>query len=160
MDLRKDNPQKDRKVISWLAHHNPKRDNFDDHVIYIFNYAVCIGCFAFLLGAALALIIGNIFYYSIINFISFPLILIFFLICWIPSIFQYTIQIVKKKPWRNRGIKFICRFLYPLGSIILIFKVPLWGFIIAIPAGYLIIIIRKIKNKTLIAQRQLKPIET
>jgi len=72
-----------------------------------------------------------------------------FLIGWIPSIFQYGIQIIRKKPLKNRIIKFTCRFLYPVGSIIFIFKSPIWGFALAIPAGYVIIYIRKIKNKTL-----------
>ncbi|MCK4379868.1 MAG: hypothetical protein KAW51_01940, partial [Candidatus Lokiarchaeota archaeon] len=98
--------QKDKKIIHWLAHHNPKRDDFDDHVFYIFNYAVCIGCFAFTLGATVALIIGNIFYYSIVNFIGLPIFLMIFLVCWIPSIFQYTIQIIRKKPLKNRTVKF------------------------------------------------------
>ncbi|MFW9989642.1 MAG: hypothetical protein ACFFC3_13385 [Candidatus Odinarchaeota archaeon] len=143
--------QKDVKIIHWLAHHNPRRVDFKEHVFFIFNYAVCIGCFVFILGATFALIIANIFYYYIVNFISLPIFVMTFLICWIPSIFQYTIQIIQKKPFRNRLIKFICRFLYPFGSILLIFKSPLWGFIIAIPAGYLIIIIRKKKNKILIS---------
>ena len=155
MHHQKDDLQKDKKIIHWLAHHNPNRDDFDDHVFYIFNYAVCIGCFAFALGAAVALIIGNVFYYSIVNFISLPIFLTIFLVCWIPSIFQYTIQIFTKKQLKNRTFKFICRVLYPIGSILLIFKSPLWGFLISIPAGYLIIIIRKKKNKTLISQRKL-----
>ena len=156
MHHQKDDLQKDKKIIHWLAHHNPKRDDFGDHVFYIFNYAVCIGCFAFALGAAVALIIGNVFYYYIVNFISLPIFLIIFLICWSPSIFQYAIQIIIKKSLKNRAIKFLCRVLYPIGSILLIFKSPLWGFLISIPAGYLIIIIRKIKNKTLISKRKLK----
>ena len=143
--------QKDKKtIVDWLAHHDPKRDDFNDHVFYIFNYAVCIGCFAFLLGATFALIIGNLFYYYIVNSISLPIILMIFFICWIPSIFQYLIQIIRKKLLKNRLIKFICRFLYPIGSIIFIFKSPIWGFALSIPAGYVIIYIRKIKNKTLI----------
>ncbi|MFX1501161.1 MAG: hypothetical protein ACFFDH_09390 [Promethearchaeota archaeon] len=148
--------QKDIKVIHWLAHHNPKREDFNEHVFYIFNYAVCIGCFAFALGAVFTLIIANIFYYFIVNFINLAFFLIIFLICWIPSILQYTIQILVKKPLKNRAIKFVCRFLYPIGSILLIFKSPLWGFIITIPAGYLIIIIRKKKNKTLISKCKLR----
>jgi len=156
MHHQKDDLQKDKIVIHWLAHHNPKRDDFDDHVFYIFNYAVCIGCFAFALGAVFALIIGNVFYYYIVNSISLPILLVIFLVCWIPSIFQYTIQIKRKKSLKNRTVKFLCRVLYPIGSILLIFKSPLWGFIISIPAGYLIIIIRKIKNKTLISQRKLR----
>lgn len=156
MHHQKENPQEGKKILHWLAHHNPRREDFDDHVFYIFNYAVCIGCFAFTMGAAVALIIGNIFYYYIANFISFPIFLIIFLICWIPSIFQYTIQIMTKKPLENRAIKLICRVLYPIGSILLIFKSPLWGFVIAIPTGYLIIIIRKKKNKTLISKCKLK----
>jgi len=152
----KDGPKKDIKIIHWLAHHNPKREDFNEHVFFIFNYAICIGCFAFALGAAITLIISNIFYYYIVNFISFPIFLIIFLICWVPSIFQYGIQIITKKPLRNRIIKFICRVLYPIGSILLIFKSPLWGFVISIPAGYLIIIIRKKKNKTLISQCSLR----
>jgi len=159
MNHQKDNLHKDKKVVHWLAHHNPKREDFDDHVFYIFNYAVCIGCFAFALGAIVAVIIGNVFYYYIVNFINFPIFLIIFLICWIPSIFQYVIQIIRKKSWKNRTIKFICRVLYPIGSILLIFKSPLWGFVIAIPAGYLIIIIRKKKNKTLISQCNLRNTE-
>ncbi|MFW9829862.1 MAG: hypothetical protein ACFFEY_20000, partial [Candidatus Thorarchaeota archaeon] len=69
--------------------------------------------------------------------------------CWIPSIFQYLIQILKKKPLRNRALKFIIRFLYSIGSILFIFRSPLWGFSLSIPAGYLIIYIRKIKKKKL-----------
>ena len=156
MHHQKDDLQKDKKVIHWLAHHNPKRDDFDDHVFYMFNYAVCIGCFAFSLGAAFALIIGNVFYYYIVNSISLPIFLTFFFVCWIPSIFQYTIQITGKKSLKNRIVKFLCRILYPIGSILLIFKSPLWGFVISIPAGYLIIIIRKKKNKTLISQRKVR----
>jgi len=149
MQNQKKGLQKDKKIIDWLAHHNPKRDDFDDHVFYIFNYAICIGCFAFLLGATLALIIGNLFYFYIVNFISLSIAFMVFLIGWIPSIFQYGIQIIRKKPLKNRIIKFTCRFLYPVGSIIFIFKSPIWGFALAIPAGYVIIYIRKIKNKTL-----------
>jgi len=149
MQNQKNSIQKDKKVIDWLAHHDPNRDDFNDHVFYIFNYAVCIGCFAFLLGATIALIIGNIFYYYIVNFISLSIILMFFFIGWIPSIFQYGIQILRKKPLKNRIVKFTCRFLYPVGSIIFIFKSPIWGLAISIPAGYVIIFIRKIKNKTL-----------
>jgi len=142
---------KDEKVIvNWLAHHNPNREDFDDHVFYIFKYAICIGCFAFLLGAIIALIVTNLFYNYIVNFISFPSLLIFFLICWLPSIVQYSIQIARKKSLTNRIIKFTSRILYPIGSILLIFKSPLWGFSISIPAGYFIIIIRKIKNKSVI----------
>ena len=142
---------KDEKVIvNWLAHHNPNREDFDDHVFYIFKYAICIGCFAFLLGAIIALIVSNLFYNYIVNFISFPTLLIFFLICWLPSIVQYSIQIARKISLTNRIIKFTSRILYPIGSILLIFKSPLWGFIISVPAGYFIIIIRKIKNKSII----------
>ena len=156
MRYQKDDFQKDKKVIHCLSHHNPKRDDFDDHVFYIFNYAVCIGCFAFALGAAFALIISNAFYFYIVNSISLPIFLIIFLVCWIPSIFQYAIQITGKKSLKNRTVKLVCRVLYPIGSILLIFKSPLWGFVISIPAGYLIIIIRKKKNKTLISQRKLR----
>ncbi|MFX1366229.1 MAG: hypothetical protein ACFFCE_07025 [Promethearchaeota archaeon] len=156
MHHQKDVSQRDIKIIHWLAHHNPKREDFNEHVFYIFNYAVCIGCFAFALGAAFTLIVANIFYYFIVNYIDLPLFLIIFLICWIPSILQYAIQITEKKPLKNRTVKFVCRFLYPIGSILLIFKSPLWGFIIAIPAGYLIIIIRKKKNKILISKCNLR----
>ena len=155
----KDERQNDKKVIiNWLAHHNPNRIDFDDHVIYIFNHAICLGCFAFLLGATVALIIGNIFYFYIINFISLPIILMFFLLCWIPSIFQYLIQIIRNKPFKNRRVKFLCRVLYPIGSIIFVFKSPFWGLGISIAAGYMIIGIRKIfyKNKTLISKRKLR----
>jgi uncharacterized membrane protein len=141
---------KDEKIIvNWLAHHNPKREDFDDHVFYIFKYAICIGCFAFVLGAIIALIISNLFYTYIINSISFSLILLFFFLCWIPSLLQYSIQIVTKKPLKNRVIKFTCRILFPIGGILLIFKAPLLGFSISIPAGYFIVFIRKIKNKSL-----------
>ena len=136
-------------IINWLAHHNPDREEFNYHIFYIFKYAVCIGCFAFVLGAITALIICNLFYTYIVNIIGFPLILIFFFICWIPSILQYSIQIATKKSFRNRGIKFLCRFLFPIGGILLIFKSPLLGFSISIPAGYFIVFIRKFKNKTL-----------
>ena len=149
----KDDPQKAKKVIiSWLAHHDPKANDFNDHVVYIFNHAICIGCFAFILGTTIALILGNLFYNYIMNFFSLPIILTVFFICWIPSIFQYSIQIIRKKPLKNRTIKFLTRFLYPLGSIIFIFKSPLWGFGLAIPAGYFIIYIRKLKEKTLLSQ--------
>lgn len=150
MQNQKEEFQKDKRIIlTWLAHHDPERDDFDDHIFYIFNYTVCIGCFAFLLGATIALIIGNIFYYFIVNFISLPIIILVFFLCWIPSIFQYLIQILKKKPLRNRALKFIIRFLYSIGSILFIFRSPLWGFSLSIPAGYLIIYIRKIKKKKL-----------
>ena len=105
MHHQKDGPQKDKNIIHWLAHHNPKREDFDEHVLYIFNYAVCIGCFAFALGAAVALIIGNVFYYYIVNLISVPIFLIIFLICWIPSIFQYSIQIITKKSLKNNSMR-------------------------------------------------------
>jgi len=136
-------------VINWLAHHNPERNDFNNHIFYLFNYTFCIGCFSFLFGVIVALITANLFYSSIVSFISFPLALVMFFICWIPSILQYSIQIMVKKPLKNRVIKFLIRFLYPVGSIIFIFKSPLWGFVIAIPAGYAIILIRKVKNKRL-----------
>ncbi|MHA2009387.1 MAG: hypothetical protein ACW99E_20650, partial [Promethearchaeota archaeon] len=63
--------------------------------------------------------------------------------------FQYLIQIIRKKPLKNRQIKFLIRFLYPLGSLVFIFKSPIWGLIVSIPAGYLIIYVRKIKIKNL-----------
>jgi uncharacterized membrane protein len=149
MHHEKDELQKDNKIIiSWLAHHNPERDDFDDHVFYIFSYAVCIGCFAFALGAIMGLVLGNLFYYYIVEYINFPIILIFFVLCWIPSILQYSIQILRRKPLKNRKLKFIIRLLYPIGSIIFIFKSPLLGFLIAVPAGYLIVYIRKFKIKT------------
>jgi len=141
--------KEDSIVIHWLAHHNPEREDFNHHVFYLFNYAFCIGCFSFLLGVIVALIAANLFYYSIVSFISFPVALAMFLTCWIPSIFQYLIQIKTKKPLKNRAIKFLIRFLYPIGSIIFIFNSPLWGFLLAIPAGYAIVLIRKVKNKRL-----------
>ncbi len=150
MNYQRDYPQKDKKVIiSWLAHHDPKRNDFNDHVIYVVNHAICIGCFAFFLGTVVALILSNLFYNYIINFFSLPIILMFFFICWTPSILQYSIQIMRKKPFKNRTIKFLIRFLYPVGSIIFIFKSPLWGFGLAVPAGYFILYIRKLKDKTL-----------
>ena len=77
MENTKNSPKKNQRIIiSWLAHHNPNRRDFNDHVIYIFNYAICIGCFSFFLGVAVALIISNIFYYFIINFITLPIIII------------------------------------------------------------------------------------
>lgn len=146
----KDDSQSDKKVIiSWLAHHDPKRNNFNDHVIYIFNRAICLGCLAFILGTTVALILGNLFYNYIINFFSLPIIFLFFFICWIPSIIQYSIQILRKKPLKNRTIKFLIRFLYPVGSIIFIFKSLLWGFGLAVPAGYFILYIRSLKEKSL-----------
>ena len=154
-----DELKNDKKVIiKWLAHHNPNRNDFDDHVIYIFNHAICLGCFAFLLGATIALIIGNLFYFYILNFFSLPIIFIFFLLCWIPSIIQYLIQIIRNKPFKNRGVKFLTRVLYPIGSIIFVFKSPFWGLGISIAAGYMIIGIRKVfyKNKTLISKRKLR----
>jgi MFS family permease len=138
-----------KKIISWLAHHNPKRDDFKNHVFYLFNYAICIGCFAFVLGTVIALILGNLFYSFILNIISFPIILIVFFICWIPSILQYSVQILRKKPVNSRVIKFLIRFLYPLGSIIFIFKSPILGFALAVPAGYFIVYIRRIKERAL-----------
>lgn len=137
-------------IIDWLAHHNPQREDFDDHVFYIFNYAVCIGCFAFVLGAVIALILCNLFYTYIVNSIGFVFVLTFFFICWIPSLLQYSIQIITKKSFRNRVIKFTSRILFPIGGIFLIFKSPILGFSISIPAGYFIVFIRKLKNKALI----------
>ena len=159
MHNQKDELKNDKKVIiKWLAHHNPNRNDFDDHVIYIFNHAICLGCFAFLLGATIALIIGNLFYFYILNFFSLSIIFIFFLLCWIPSIIQYLIQIIRNKPFKNRGVKFLTRVLYPIGSIIFVFKSPFWGLGISIAAGYMIIGIRKVfyKNKTLILKRKLR----
>jgi len=98
-------------VIRQLAHHNPERDDFNNHIFYLFNYAFCIGCFSFLFGVIIALITANLFYFYIVRFISFPIVLAMFLICWIPSIFQYSIQIMTKKPLKNRAIKFLIRFL-------------------------------------------------
>ena len=135
--------------IRWLAHHNQERTDFNSHVLYLFNHAVCLGCFSFLLGAIVALITSNLFYSYVVHFLSFPMALTMFLICWLPSILQYSIQIVAKKPLNNRAIKFLTRFLYPIGSIIFIFKSPIWGFLLAVPAGYGIILIRKVKNKRL-----------
>ncbi|MFX1504174.1 MAG: hypothetical protein ACFFDH_24655 [Promethearchaeota archaeon] len=144
MKEQKQNFRKDNKIIiSWLAHHDPNRKDFNDHVIYIFHRAFCLGCFAFTLGAIVALIFCNIFYLFIVNSISLPIIVSFFLICWLPSIVQYSIQFKRAKPFKNRKIKFLSRFLYPIGSIILIFKTPFWGLGISILAGYLIIVIRK-----------------
>jgi len=144
-------PPKNEKtiIIRQLTHHNPERDDFNNHVFYLFNYAFCIGCFSFLLGVIVALITANLFYSYIVRFISFPVALAIFLTCWIPSIFQYSIQIMTKKPLKNRAIKFLIRFLYPIGSIIFIFHSPLWGFLLAVPAGYAIVLIRKVKNKSL-----------
>ncbi|MFX0082079.1 MAG: hypothetical protein ACFE94_10035 [Candidatus Hodarchaeota archaeon] len=160
MQSQKEDLHKDNKIIiSWLAHHNPERNDFDDHVFYIFNYAVCIGCFAFALGVTIALIMGNLFYYYITNFLSLPIILTIFFICWIPSILQYSIQIIRKKPFKNRMIKFFIRLLYPIGSIIFIFKSPLWGFVIAVPAGYLIVYIRMIKVKSLKWKKNLSKVD-
>jgi len=136
-------------IIRWLAHHNQERADFRNHVLYLFNRAVCLGCFSFLLGAIVALITGNLFYSYIVRFLSFPMALTMFLVCWLPSIFQYAIQIVTKKPLNNRAIKFLTRFLYPIGSIIFIFSSPIWGFLLAVPAGYVIVVIRKVKNKSL-----------
>ena len=138
-----------RIIIRRLAHHNQDRADFNNHVLYLFNRAVCLGCFSFLLGAIVALITGNFFYSYIVRFLSFPMALTLFLICWLPSIFQYLIQIVAKKPLNNRTIKFLTRFLYPIGSIIFIFNSPIWGFLLAVPAGYGIVLIRKVKNKSL-----------
>ena len=137
-----------RIIIRRLAHHSPNREDFEDHVFYLFNYALCIGCFAFLFGTTIALIIGNLFYIYIVNYISLLAIFIFASFCWIASILQYSLQIFTKKPLKNRTVKFLIRMLYPLGSIILIFKNPILGLSIAIPAGYLIVYIRKIKERT------------
>ncbi|MFW9874005.1 MAG: hypothetical protein ACFFG0_12935 [Candidatus Thorarchaeota archaeon] len=151
-DLQKGN----KKIIPWLAHHNPERTDFDEHVFYIFNYAICIGCFAFVLGATIGLILSNILYYYILDFISLPLIFMIFFFWWIPSILQYSIQIVRKESFRNRIIKFLIRLLYPIGSSIFIFKSPILGFSISVPVGYLIVYIRKIKNKTLALKKDLR----
>lgn len=148
-DQKNDLKEDKRVILHWLAHHNPDRDDFDNHVFYVFNYAICIGCFAFFLGVIVALILGNIFYFYIINSISLPMILMLFLFGWIPSILQYLFQIIRKKPVKNRIIKFLIRFLYPIGSIIFVFYSLLWGLPFSIAAGYLIIYIRKLKNKAL-----------
>ncbi|MFW9897513.1 MAG: hypothetical protein ACFFD7_17035 [Candidatus Thorarchaeota archaeon] len=138
-----------RIIIPWLAHHNPDREDFNDHVFYIFDHAICIGCSAFIIGVTVALILGNIFYLYIASYFNFFIVFFFFLICWIPSVLQYSIQILRKRLFTNRVLKFVIRFLYPFGSIILIFKSPLLGFGLAIPAGYLILYIRKLKVKAL-----------
>jgi len=144
-----DNQVNNRIFLKWLAHHNPKRKDFHDHVLYLFNYAICLGCSAFIFGLIVGLTIGNIFYEIIVNVISLPFILLIFFIGWLPSIFQYTIQITRKKPQKNRTVKFLIRFIYPVGSIIFIFKSPLWGLGLSIIAGYLIMYIRNVKNKIL-----------
>ena len=150
MQYQKDDLHKDERIIiRWLAHHNPNRVDFDDHVLYLFNYAICLGCFSFFLGVSTGLIIGNLFYFFIADVISLSMILLFFFSCWSPSIFLYTIQIIRKRSIKNRGIKFTIRFLYPIGSIIFIFKSPLWGLGISIITGYLIVFIRNYKEKTL-----------
>ena len=136
-----------RIIIRWLAHHNPEREDFNYHVVYLFNYAICIGCFSFLLGFTSGLIIGNVFFFYITNTMSLPLVLLIFFLFWIPSIVQYSIQIIRKQSLKNRTAKFLIRFLYPIGSLILIFKSPIWGLIISIVAGYLIIYIRRFKMK-------------
>ena len=157
MSRPKDDIHKDKRIIiNWLAHHNPNRIDFDDHVFYIFNYAICIGCFSFFLGTVVALLLGNIFYYYIINFVSLPIIIIIFFLGWLPSIFQYLIQIIKNKPLRNRKLKFLFRFLYPVGCIIFIFKSPLWGFALSIPTGLLIVVIRKRYYKNKIKKKEKK----
>jgi hypothetical protein len=147
---KRDGKNNGRIIIHSLAHHNPNRVDFEHHVFYLFNYAFCIGCFAFLMGTTLALILGNVFYYHIVNLIDLSLILTLFIFSWIPSIFQYSIQIFLRKPLKNRGLKFLIRFLYPLGSIIFIFKNPILGLSLVIPAGLLIIYIRKVKERMLI----------
>ena len=63
-----------RIIIHRLAHHNPEREDFEDHVFYMFNHAFCIGCFAFLFGVIIALIISNLFYFFIVNFIDLSII--------------------------------------------------------------------------------------
>ena len=138
-------------IIRWLAHHNQERADFNSHVLYFFNRAVCLGCFSFLLGAIVGLVTGNLFYSYITRFLSFPIAFSIFLICWLPSIVQYSFQIVAKKPVNNRTVKFLTRFLYPVGSIVFIFASPIWGFLIAVPAGYGIVLIRKVKIKSLSA---------
>jgi len=56
-------------IIRWLAHHNQERADFNSHILYLFNHAVCLGCFSFLLGAIVGLITGNLFYsYSVLDF--------------------------------------------------------------------------------------------
>jgi hypothetical protein len=150
MDNKKEVTEKNGKgVIYRFAHHNPEREDFGDHVFYLFNHALCIGCFSFLFGTVIALIISNIFYYYIANFIDFSFIITFFIFCWIASILQYSIQILKKQALKNRIIKFTTRFLFPIGSIVLIFKSPLFGLGCTLIAGYLIIYIRKIKERIL-----------
>ncbi len=140
---------KEYKIIPWLAHHDPEREDFPNHVIILFKHAFCIGCFSFYLGVIIALIFSNLFYSFLVQYVSLSIVLTIFFLCWIPSIIQYSIQIVIKKPVKNRAIKFFIRFLYPFGSIIFIFTSPLVGFILAVPAGYAIILIRKVKNKKL-----------
>ena len=141
--------KKEKVIIHSLAHHDPEREDFGDHVFYLFNHAFCIGCFSFLFGTVIGLILSNIFFYIIINFIDFSYILILFILCWITSIFQYSLQILRKSPLKNRLIKFSTRFIFPIGGIILIFKSPLLGFPCIFIAGYLIIYIRKIKERIL-----------
>jgi hypothetical protein len=138
-----------RVIIHSLAHHSPEREDFGDHVFYLFNHALCIGCFSFLFGTIVGLILSNIFFYFIINFIDFSVIMTLFIFSWMASILQYSFQILKKTPVKNRIIKFSTRFVFPIGGIILIFKSPLLGLACTVLAGYLIIYIRKKKERIL-----------
>jgi len=110
--------------------------------------------FEVLLDLALILLISAIiFQWWLVAGIILPILIIFFL-GWLPSIFQYLIQIIKNKPLRNRKLKFLFRFLYPVGCIIFIFKSPLWGFALSIPTGLLIVVIRKRYYKNKIKKRE------
>ncbi len=137
----------DRIIIKQLAHHDPNKEDFEKHVIFIFNRAVCLGCFAFYSGIIIALVLCNIFYSYIKYFLSIEVIFLIFISSWMPSIFQYLIQALKKKAIFSRKVKFFTRFLYPIGSILLIFKSMLIGFIVAIPGGLLILLVRKLYYK-------------
>ncbi|MBN1802966.1 MAG: hypothetical protein JW891_15765, partial [Candidatus Lokiarchaeota archaeon] len=138
-----------RIIIRQLAHHDPNKNDFNNHVVYIFNRAICLGCLAFYSGIVIALILCNIFYYFIKYFLNFEIIFFIFILFWSPSIFQYLLQAWRKKALFSRKIKFLTRFLYPVGSIVLIFKWLIVGFIVSIPAGLLILFIRKLFYKKL-----------
>lgn len=133
---------REKKTVKWLTHHSIQEEDFNAHVIYLFHYAICIGCFSFYLSVGISLIMVNLFYSVIVRVISEQIAILIFLLCWCPSIIQYWIQYISLKPFKNKKIKFLTRFIYPIGCILLIFKTVLLGFTISIVGGYIIIFIR------------------
>ena len=140
---------KERRIVSWLAHHDPEQEDFDAHVIYIFNHAVCLGCFTQILGITVGLIVCNLISKIIFNLNNIALVIFISFIHCIPSILQYLIQIIYKKPLKKRILKVTSRFLIPMGMIFLIFNNMVLFLTIGLLMIFFIIFLRERKERIL-----------